>query len=48
MVQVSAPEKEKIFQTPSMPENLAKVDLTDNARQVLMRRYVRRDYEGLH
>jgi ribonucleoside-diphosphate reductase alpha chain len=28
---------------PFMPDDLGKVELTDNARQVLMRRYVRRD-----
>ena len=28
---------------PFMPEDLGKVELTENARQVLMRRYVRRD-----
>jgi ribonucleoside-diphosphate reductase alpha chain len=32
--------------TPPVPENLPAVDLTDNARQVLMRRYVRRGADG--
>jgi len=31
---------------PSMPEGLPKVELTENARQVLMRRYVRRNPDG--
>lgn len=31
---------------PSMPEGLQKVELTENARQVLMRRYVRRNPDG--
>lgn len=32
--------------TPPLPEGLAGVELTDNARQVLMRRYVRRGDDG--
>ncbi|GAB4469725.1 MAG: vitamin B12-dependent ribonucleotide reductase [Anaerolineales bacterium] len=31
---------------PPMPEGLQKVELTENARQVLMRRYVRRNPDG--
>ncbi len=31
---------------PPIPEGLKKVELTDNARQVLIRRYVRRDKDG--
>lgn len=31
---------------PSMPEGLQKVELTENAQQVLMRRYVRRNPDG--
>ncbi len=31
---------------PSMPEGLPKVELTENARQVLIRRYVRRNPDG--
>jgi ribonucleoside-diphosphate reductase alpha chain len=31
---------------PSMPEGLPKVELTENARQVLLRRYVRRNPDG--
>jgi ribonucleoside-diphosphate reductase alpha chain len=32
--------------TPPLPEDAAKVDLTENARQVLVRRYVRRGPDG--
>src|SRR5512133_3263940 len=32
--------------TPPLPADLPKIDLTDNARQVLVRRYVRRGDDG--
>ncbi|MEW5941444.1 MAG: ribonucleotide reductase N-terminal alpha domain-containing protein, partial [Chloroflexota bacterium] len=35
-----------LIPTPPMPKKLPKVDLTDNARQVLMKRYVRRGDDG--
>ncbi len=35
-----------LLRIPSMPEGLPKVELTENARQVLMRRYVRRNPDG--
>jgi ribonucleoside-diphosphate reductase alpha chain len=35
-----------LLPTPAMPDDLAPVSLTDNARQVLVRRYVRRDQYG--
>ena len=35
-----------LLPTPPMPKGLPKADLTDNARQVLMRRYVRRGDDG--
>lgn len=35
-----------LLPTPPMPENLCAVNLTDNARQVLTRRYVRRNAVG--
>ena len=35
-----------ILPTPPLPKDLPKVDLTDNARQVLLRRYVRRGDDG--
>jgi len=38
--------KSGLLPTPPMPRGLPKVALTDNARQVLVRRYVRRDDEG--
>lgn len=38
--------KTEILPTPPLPENLNKVDLTENAHQVFTRRYVRRDENG--
>ncbi len=35
-----------LIPTPEMPEGLSEIQLTDNARQVLIRRYVRRNREG--
>jgi ribonucleoside-diphosphate reductase alpha chain len=35
-----------LLPTPPLPDDLHKVELTDNARQVLTRRYVRRDSTG--
>ncbi|MFN3310042.1 MAG: ribonucleotide reductase N-terminal alpha domain-containing protein, partial [Anaerolineales bacterium] len=35
-----------LLRIPSMPEGLPKVELTENAQQVLMRRYVRRNPDG--
>ena len=35
-----------LLPTPPLPEDLAPVSLTDNARQVLVRRYVRRGRDG--
>jgi ribonucleoside-diphosphate reductase alpha chain len=35
-----------LLPTPEMPSGAGEVHLTDNARQVLIRRYVRRDREG--
>jgi ribonucleoside-diphosphate reductase alpha chain len=39
-------ERNGLIATPEMPAGLPPVQLTDNARQVLMRRYVRRNGEG--
>ncbi len=38
--------KQGLLPTPSFPKGLSKVQLTDNARQVLERRYVRRGHDG--
>ena len=38
--------KEGLLPTPALPEDLNRVDLTDNARQVLTRRYVRHGRSG--
>ena len=40
------PSKQGLLPTPSMPKGLPKSQLTDNARQVLERRYVRRGDDG--
>ena len=40
------PSKQGLLPTPSMPKGLPKAQLTDNARQVLERRYVRRGDDG--
>ena len=45
----SAKVNNGLLPTPPMPEGLPKANLTDNARQVLVKRYVRRSgaaYEG--
>jgi ribonucleoside-diphosphate reductase alpha chain len=39
-------DRHGLLPTPEMPSGLAEIQLTDNARQVLIRRYVRRDREG--
>ena len=38
--------KNGLLPTPPMPKDLPKANLTDNARQVLMKRYVRRGDDG--
>jgi len=47
MVTRVASVKEDLYSTPPMPEDLPAVELTENARQVLIRRYVRRGGDGL-
>ena len=42
----AVPSKQGLLPTPSMPKGLPKAQLTDNARQVLERRYVRRGDDG--
>ncbi|NCP87028.1 MAG: ribonucleoside reductase class II [Anaerolineae bacterium CG_4_9_14_3_um_filter_57_17] len=44
--QVVAGQKNVLLPTPSLPADLPQVELTDNARQVLLRRYVRRGDDG--
>lgn len=46
MVASEAVSKHGILPTPALPEDLPKINLTDNARQVLVRRYVRRGDDG--
>jgi len=46
MVTKAASVKEDLYSTPPIPEDLLAVDLTENARQVLVRRYVRRGSDG--
>ncbi len=38
--------KQGLLPTPPLPKGLPKINLTDNARQVLERRYVRRRHDG--
>jgi len=46
MVASAVSPKTGILPTPPLPADLPKVDLTENARQVLIRRYVRRGDNG--
>src|SRR5574341_2203152 len=43
---VTSSTKSGLLPTPPMPKGLPKANLTDNARQVLMKRYVRRGDDG--
>ncbi|NOY98927.1 MAG: ribonucleoside reductase class II [Chloroflexi bacterium] len=42
----AASKKQNLLPTPPLPADLPTVDLTENSRQVLMRRYVRRGEDG--
>jgi len=46
VTKATAPSKTTLLPTPPMPKKLPKIELTENARQVLMRRYVRRGDKG--
>ena len=48
MLQESIPQIKKngLLPTPALPEDIKPVDLSENARQVLVRRYVRRGRDG--
>ena len=46
MVAKTKQRKSGLLPTPPRPEDLPSIDLTDNARQVLVRRYVRRGQDG--
>ena len=43
---VTPSTKSGLLPTPPIPDGLPKANLTDNARQVLMKRYVRRGDDG--
>jgi ribonucleoside-diphosphate reductase alpha chain len=47
MVASEAVSRHGILPTPALPGDLPKINLTENARQVLIRRYVRRGDDGL-
>ncbi len=36
-----------LLPTPAMPTNLPKIELSENSRQILMKRYIRRGHDGL-
>jgi ribonucleoside-diphosphate reductase alpha chain len=46
MAQKTEASRSGILPTPVLPEDLPPVDLSENARQVLVRRYVRRNQDG--
>ncbi len=46
VTKTAAQSKKNLLPTPPLPKKLPKIELTENARQVLMRRYVRRGDDG--
>ena len=46
VVKASPSTRQGLLPTPAIPRGLPKVDLTDNSRQVLVKRYVRRGDDG--
>ena len=46
MSSLTPPAPTGLFETPPLPDDLPAVELTENARQVLVRRYVRRKDDG--
>jgi len=46
VTETAAQSKKSLLPTPPMPKKLPKIELTENSRQVLMRRYVRRGDDG--
>jgi len=46
VTETTAQSKKALRATPPLPKKLPKIELTENARQVLMRRYVRRGDDG--
>jgi len=46
VTETTAQSKKALLPTPPLPKKLPKIELTENARQVLMRRYVRRGDDG--
>ncbi len=47
VIAIEPVEKSNLLPTPALPESANQVELTDNARQVFMRRYARRGPDGL-
>ncbi len=43
---LNAEQNKGLLPTPPMPENLPKIDLSENSRQVLSKRYLRRGHDG--
>jgi len=46
LTKTSSSVSRTLMPTPPMPQDLTKIELTENARQVLVRRYVRRGKDG--